>query len=612
MPRGVWSSSQAAGFSPRGLTIVEGKLHNMSDIFDPSQFFSQPENVALNVPADELFDTFSRSLKLPPQWAALVTHADGNHLVVGSGDVVSHVDTGSVLFVRTSPFEVSLIEDGLASSDYFSFSVRISILLGVLTDKSELTSLLHGVVGSRRVVQIKHLADYVRPSVRVALEGLIASHNASAIVGTGVREEADATVADALKGPCFTAGLSLRARPSTQFESKTYSDAVRVRAMAAVRTAEHDAARRIDQALTRARTEKIGKLAEDISRLKKLAADSPDVELPQLLQSFSQQQRGALYEALLACHAPSLVTRWIVVASGDEVLFFERSSPDRLARRVAISGGAGPLRSVHVRRDQSGESVLWLGAATGVYRLPLGADHPDLTLQVDDAPKVRGGFNSVAVTGNRLFATHSELGLYEWNISMPDAGKRRFEKRTQTAKAIRCAIACGDDVYFSIDDHVFRFAITRTGDEHIDAYRGSDSTITAIHIDKTLLYAGNASGDVLSWPMGAGDAPERLHRGMNRAVESVWIVTTGGVRQLVYTDTSTKVYARVLGDSFGCYYQAGGQTLRRVEVAEDVLVATNDIRDRLIVWTAGEPKKPQAVVPIASLTGRSVQDVCLV
>ena len=67
----------------------------------------------------------------------------------------------------------------------------------------------------------------------------------------------------------------------------------------------------------------------------------------------------------------------------------------------------------------------------------------------------------------------------------------------------------------------------------------------------------------------------------------------------------------MLGDSFTCRYEAGGQTLRRVEVAEDVIVATNDLRDRIICWHPNEPARPYANVGVAQMTGRSVQDVCL-
>jgi hypothetical protein len=109
-----------------------------------------------------------------------------------------------------------------------------------------------------------------------------------------------------------------------------------------------------------------------------------------------------------------------------------------------------------------------------------------------------------------------------------------------------------------------------------------------------------------------GAAPQTIHAGSRRPAESVALLTTGGITRLFYTDSSLAVFSRVLGDTFTCRYESGGQTIRRAEVASDVITATTDARDRVIVWTINEPQKPAAVIPISQLTGRSVQDTCLV
>ena len=95
-------------------------------------------------------------------------------------------------------------------------------------------------------------------------------------------------------------------------------------------------------------------------------------------------------------------------------------------------------------------------------------------------------------------------------------------------------------------------------------------------------------------------------------VESISLSLSQGVRRLIFTDTSLYVHAMVLGDTFTCHYEAGGQTLRRVEVAPDMLVATNELRDRLILWKPGQPENPASTIAVSRLCNRSVQDVCLV
>ena len=114
----------------------------------------------------------------------------------------------------------------------------------------------------------------------------------------------------------------------------------------------------------------------------------------------------------------------------------------------------------------------------------------------------------------------------------------------------------------------------------------------------------------MHWSEG-DDAPTQLHSGNNRPVESLHLLDVGGIRRLFFTDTSVAVHARVLGDSFTCRYEAGGQTLRRVEVAPDLVVATNEVRDRLILWSPSAPASPKGIIPIGQQTGHSVQDVCL-
>jgi hypothetical protein len=263
-------------------------------------------------------------------------------------------------------------------------------------------------------------------------------------------------------------------------------------------------------------------------------------------------------------------------------------------------------------RDADNGVSLLLGAATGVYRLPIERAQPDRTLLVGNAPATRGGFNAVAMVGDRVFASHSELGLREWNVNEPESAEPRFESMTRDAKSVRGVQFQDGSLFCAIDDRVICWPADQSADSPACIYTGSVTAITAICPTPQALFAGNGVGDVLEWKTGCGTKPQRLHTGLHRAAESLWLLSTHGVRRLVYTDTSLQVHARVLGDSFECRYEAGGQTLRRVEVAPDILVATNELRDRLICWTPGQPAAPTATIGVSRLCGRSIQDVCLV
>jgi hypothetical protein len=580
--------------------------------FDPQSFFHRTENVALHVPASELFGLLKRSLDLPVQWAALVSRTTGDYELVRPGGSVSDDEAQSVMFIRVTSVDVKFDESELVSRDGFTCKAEVRARLSIIPERGELLSFQKNILGSRRVAQAEGLASYLQPSLRAALARFAAEHDAAALIDARTSEAVTNALAEALEPACFAAGLMLDRRPTGRFESSTLRQVQQAQQNAAARRAEHEAARQLEEALQKARAEHVDQLASLLARLNELAAASPDVKLPDLLRTFSERQRGQLYETLFATEKPATQTQWIVVAAAEELLFFDPAALGSPSRRLKVDGPAGHARSVHSAATPDGRTVLLVGAATGVYLWPIDRSSPQSSFLVPDAPRVRGGFNAAALIGDRLFATHSELGIYEWNVSEPTSGKPRFESMTRGAKAVRDVEFFDGDLYCSIDDRIIRWPSDDPTDRPSRIYTGSGSAITALCPSNDGLFAGNSDGDILHWPAALDTEPELLHHGQKRAAESIWLLSSHGVRRLIFTDTSHRVQTRVLGDTFTCHYEAGGQTLRRVEVAPDLLVATTELRDRLVCWTPGKPDKPFASIALASLTGRSVQDVCLV
>ncbi len=580
--------------------------------FDPQSFFQRTDNVALHVPASELFGMLKRSLDLPASWAALVARTSGDHQVVRPGGSVDEDDARSVMFIRVTPVALRYEESDLISRDGFTCRAEAHVWLSVISDRGELLSFQKNLLGSRRVAQADGLAAYLQPSIRAALAQFSAEHDAAALVDARTGESFSNALADALEPACFAAGLILERRPTGRFESSSLRQLQQVHQSAAARRAEHEAARQLDEALQKARSEHVDQLASLLSRLNELAAASPDVKLPDLLRTFSEHQRSQLYEALFATEEPATRTRWVVAAAAEELFFFDTAALDAPSRRLKIDGLAGHARSVQCATFPDGRSVLLVGAATGIYLWPLDRSSPETTYLVADAPPVRGGFNAAVLAGDRLVATHSELGIFEWTISEPNSGRPRLESMTLAAKAVRDVEFLDGKLYCSINDRVIRWSADDASDRPTRIYTGSESTITALTPSSEGLFAGNSNGDILHWPDTTDSEPEMFHRGQKRAAESIWVLSAHGVRRLVFTDTSHRVQTRVLGDTFSCQYEAGGQTLRRVEVAPDLLVATTELRDRLVCWKPGNPKRPFASIALSSLTGRSIQDFCLV
>jgi hypothetical protein len=188
-----------------------------------------------------------------------------------------------------------------------------------------------------------------------------------------------------------------------------------------------------------------------------------------------------------------------------------------------------------------------------------------------------------------------------------------LENRTRSAKSVRGVQVHDGRIYLSVDTTVVSVEVDDPTESAQRTYTGppsADALITALCPAPDGLYAGNADGQIIRWSYDGG-TPTIIHSGSGRAAESIHLLTAGGLTRLFFSDTTLALHARVIGDSFTCRYEAGGQTLRRVEVAPDLLIATNEVRDRLIHWSPGNPTAPTGTISVARQTGHTVQDVCL-
>jgi hypothetical protein len=320
----------------------------ISGKFDPQSFFQRTDNVALHVPASELFGLLKRSLDLPIQWAALISRTTGDHEVVRPGGSVDAADAQAVMFVRVTPVDVSFVAENLASRDGFACKAEVKTRLAIIPERGEMLSFQQHLLGSRRVAQAEGLALYLQPSLHAGLGKLAAEQEAAALVDARTSDAISNALAEAVEPACFAAGLVLERRPTARFESPALRQVQQVQQTAAARRAEHEAARQLDEALQKARSEHVDQLASLLTRLNELAAASPDVKLPDLLRTFSERQRGQLYEALFATEEPTTRTQWLVVAAAEELLFFDPQVLDSPSRRLKIDGDAGSARSVQM------------------------------------------------------------------------------------------------------------------------------------------------------------------------------------------------------------------------------------------------------------------------
>ena len=336
-----------------------------------------------------------------------------------------------------------------------------------------------------------------------------------------------------------------------------------------------------------------------------MSGQSPGTGVAELIRSFDPTQRGELYHGLLATARPDQPTEAVLVVAGDELLWLDPAAPDRPMRRVSLASEAGGLRSVRVQTD-AGRNTVLVGAGRGMH--VLHGDNPPQTYIYDPPTPVRGGFNSAVQVGDRLFATHSEIGVVEWSPTTP-AGVRRWESDVPTtARSVRDIQPDETGrLWFCVDDRVI-------GRDPSDAPASiawrAPATVTALHVCDGRAIAGLKDGRLVSWLVGAPDGMETLRGSTGRAVESLARIAGGGVERLVVADGHVHVDVRVIGDSHSAEYRAS-QPIKWAFGADDWLVGVNEGRDQVIVWRPESPEEPAAWVSIGRLCGRSIQDVAL-
>jgi hypothetical protein len=400
-----------------------------------------------------------------------------------------------------------------------------------------------------------------------------------------------------------------------EFQSPAWLDHCREQAGIQTRTRRAEARVQIEQALTKARRERLADFAALLEPLLRAAEARSDLSIGALLKTFGESQRSDLYAALWHLSAASRKTRYAAIVSGQETLLFEPSRLDQPARRLGVTDCLGPLRSVRTDARAGDAGVLMVGARLGLHLLDLESGHVarSLPIAVVDPDQVQGGVNAAAMTDERIYATHSEAGLLAWpREGGSSPAEELLTGLTGPADTVRSVQAADGHIWLSIDEDVWALAIDDARADRPIRYPGSTARLSALKVADGAVFGGNINGQILAWHVGDPDSVRVLRGATGNPVESIGVVQAGGVDHLVVADRGHALQALVVDDGYVRRYESGALPVRRAAVAEDLFVAMNDNRDRLIAWDPRTPGEPAAAVVIPYLTGNTIQDLCLV
>lgn len=543
---------------------------------------------------------------VPPAWVGLVHRPGRGYSTVASGESLEIDGKELAHLVRTTELLLEWQWPDLPAAGGAKVEARVTLRAHILPELGDLISFVNATDECGAVVSRESLLRLFEAGAREAIAERAREKTLVELAEAGVKMEIAKAVEETIRAKAFTLGLEITAPPRLEIGGLALERMRRLRQDAALHE-EEKALREKARASQKAEREvRLAELGTVLDRIEALRRKQQGLGLKDLLHSFDVADRADLFCAYLRREAAGMTTRWIIVAVSNGLILLDPKEPTRIARRIALEGAPGAVRSV-----QSLRGLILVGAAMGVYSIRLNDFELEREYVVNEPEAVRGGFNAAALGGDDLVASHSELGLRRWSWADAEPRPPLFPDLTAGARAVRAVRHDAGRFYAAVDQRILVWPPERNPAVPEAILNGAKGLITALAVGAPGIFAGTAEGDLLHWRSSESPRPEVIVKGRGRAIESLHILGAEGLYRLGFSDTSIQFYERIVGEPWALEYSSGGTTLRRVEMASDLLVATNEMRDRLVLFHVGECDHPVATVNVGQLTGHAIQDVCL-
>ncbi|MFH1417965.1 MAG: hypothetical protein ABII12_06740 [Planctomycetota bacterium] len=578
----------------------------MATRFDMEAFSRDHTLVAVLVLADEVFSFLSRALTMPSACVAMVEGESGQPSLVPAGQSVEASGARALFFAKTSLLPLEYAFSGLDSKDGYEFDARVRLSVRVVPERAELAALRRAVFTGENRIDLSHLRDHCEEAVRTAVSAFTKTRDAAALSSPETWSQFDGLLTELFKPVGFESGLALGPDPRITLESPAYAEARQADQSASLHRKHLEAEEQLRAAAVEARARHLEDLEKLLERVRDIADKSGSMDVATLVKTFDAGQRGVLYEGLVALNQTGSATRAILVAAGNELIWFDPASPQTPFRRQDLTSDLGPLRSIRLSQDGN-DHLLMVGARNGIHLIS-AHDGKRVIYTLSCEEELRGGVNSAALLGDSLYATHSEVGLIRWERSRPDAHEVCLADVTDRAKSIRNVQADESGrIWFTVNDRVISWE--PTGDT-APVQLAAPADVTVLIVSDGHAYAGLENGAVVRWNTANTKNRVTLRSASGEAVRSLNWLGGGGIPRLLIADGRPLLDLQVLGDTYRGEYRCH-RHLRWGFAAEDYIVGVDSSRDRIIIWRIDTPAEPAQTVSIGRICGRSIHDVAL-
>jgi len=623
---------------------------------DLDAFMANSEQLALRFDSKELPGLLSKELTVPAGAAALITEA-GDERCLGAGEKVG--GSFKAMLVKTSVQRLQFDFAGLTSQDGLSLELSFVISLAPRPVELDLVQLRDNLFSGESSIGGATVQSYFDPSVRSAIGFFCGDHSAADLVGESQRAGVYQHLRQELQKPLFETGLDLKdvrdlVFGSSDYESRQRESAAAAQAQVAVKREQElellrkeldkeilfkdiEARDQADRLRKEHRLERYQEMRErmgdndlkalvmmlddddrrsalikeliekDLSPEQKASVTANEIEarLEERLREY-QEQVSALTGMAVEARRDDPVVERVLCVVGKRVLAYDPSTNlnPEVAKEVyeTADAGLGYLRSVR-QQQLDGQSVILMGAQRGIYTLRNQRLTP---YPFPTPPQGKGGANSVSCVGGRIYATHSELGVVEWDFDKPDAGRSVFEWCTDGNSSTR-GVTTGYDgrVYFSSGNRIFACDILT--EDRNEVYKGAKDSITAFHVERKKLYAGTKTGQILVWDLADPNSPEEYPIKKKNSIYMLRVAQIAGRDHLIIGSKDFTVSVAAPEKELYREYRAR-EEVRWVDGAGDYVIGVSRSGYKLFAWEVETQSKPALTVRVSD----KIQDLFVV
>ncbi len=551
--------------------------------------------------------SFLSETPIPDKWMGLIERADGRRKFVPSGEPPGAAPGDHVTLVRNRPIELSIETAGTSKCGH-DVTARSLLTVRWHAREDDLAALREALL-RRDVLSLADLnAAFSDGGAQAVLRRFVAARTVEQLLSGDPREDfSDALLQDEpIRRFIFESGLAIERVARLTFTSESFDKSRAIQRDAQRRVEQLAARETIERAASAATLRRLDDLHGVLERLKSLPAGDAQMRWHELLPGLSPAERGRLLENLWRLTPDRVRTEAVVAVAGNQVVWVDPASPDKLLKRAGLPDDFGGLRCVDFEPKRS---WLLVGAARGVWAISTDDGAVAGRYDVAGVDTPRTGFNAVLEWRDRLYATHSALGVWSWPLDGDGPAHSILQPHSGVPRSVRCPVGLDDGrVLFAADDCLHAFDPS-CGE--LSALGTADDVIHSVAAVGQRVFVGTDSGRIMQLDLRHPDDWWQAHRARD-AVETLSARRWDDLIEVVAPVGADGVLAIYPDESFTAQLMAPNASIRRAWVSDDVVVALSDNRDRLFVLQSLGADRRGREATISRLVGHSVQDVCLI